>query len=31
MTDYWPAIGVSVVATILLVWAAFAWAGRREA
>jgi ABC-2 type transport system permease protein len=31
MNDYWPALGVSVVATILLSWAAFASAGRREA
>ena len=31
MNDYWPAVGVSVVATMLLVWAAFALAGRREA
>ncbi len=31
MNDYWPALGVSVVATILLAWAAFASAGRREA
>jgi ABC-2 type transport system permease protein len=31
MNDYWPALGVSVVATILLVWVAFASAGRREA
>ncbi|NYI42125.1 hypothetical protein [Demequina lutea] len=31
LNDYWPALGVSVVATILLMWAAFAWAGRREA
>ena len=31
MTDYWPALGVALLATALLVWAAFAWAGRREA
>ncbi len=31
MNDYRPALGVSVVATTLLVWTAFAWAGRREA
>lgn len=31
MSDYWPALGVSLLATALLVWAAFAWAGRREA
>lgn len=31
MNDYWPALGVSLAATALLVWAAFAWAGRREA
>lgn len=31
MTDYWPALGVTVVATVLLLWAALAWAGGREA
>ena len=31
MSSYWPALGVSVVATALLVWLAFARAGRREA
>jgi ABC-2 type transport system permease protein len=31
MDNYWPALGVSVVATALLVWLAFGWAGRREA
>ncbi|WP_291377488.1 hypothetical protein [Demequina sp.] len=30
MDDYWPALGVTVVATALLVWLAFAWAGRRD-
>lgn len=30
MTDYWPALAVSVVATAALVVTAFAWSGRRE-
>ncbi len=30
MNDYWPALGVAVVATVALVAAAFAWSGRRE-
>lgn len=31
MSNYWPALGVAVVSTGLLVWLAFGWAGRREA
>lgn len=30
MDNYWPALGVTVVATALLVWLAFVWSGRRE-
>jgi len=30
MLDYWPALGVTVVATAALTWAACAWSGRRE-
>lgn len=30
MTNYWPALGVTVVATAALVGSAFAWSGRRE-
>jgi ABC-2 type transport system permease protein len=30
MHNYWPALGVAVVATALLVGASFAWASRRE-
>ncbi|MBC7298930.1 MAG: hypothetical protein H5T82_08555 [Demequina sp.] len=31
MHNYWPALGVAVVATVALVGAAFAWSDRREA
>lgn len=30
MNNYWPALGVTVVATALLVWLAFRWAERRD-
>lgn len=30
MDNYWPALGVTLVATALLVWLAFRWAGRRD-
>lgn len=30
MSNYWPALGVTVAATAALVGAAFAWSGRRE-
>lgn len=31
MESYWPALGVTVVLTAVLVWLACGWAGRREA
>jgi len=30
MNDYWPALGVTVIATAALVGSAFAWSSRRE-